>query len=427
MADAVQIVEQVIAQAVQAGASDVHLEPAPSGLRVRYRIDGVLYDQALIDLSLMSQVLSRVKVLAEIDISQKRIPQDGKFKITHQNTKQVINNNSSTISSSNNSNLNNSTNLYSNHNTSSISSSNNSNNTRQIDLRIATFPSATGEKIVLRILDRDLQPLQLTELGLPGELLTQFSQLIQRPSGFLLVTGPTGSGKTTTLYAALQTLHTPERHIITLEDPIEYHLAGITQGQIFPEAGFTFAKGVRALLRQDPDIVLIGEIRDPETAKIAIEAALAGRMVFSTLHTNSASSAVMRLIDMGVEAFLINAAVTGVLAQRLVRKLCDYCKISSKPTVAEQAFLKNYNLKLDLIYHSQGCAQCHNLGYRGRLALFELLLVSDKLRELISVRPNLGDLEQQAKLDGMKSLILDGLQKVATGQISLAELIRVVA
>lgn len=425
MADAVQVVEQVIAQAVQAGASDVHLEPAPSGLRVRYRIDGVLYDQALIDLSLMSQVLSRIKVLAEIDISQKRVPQDGKFKITHQNINQVINNNSS-----NHSNLNHSSNIHSNHNTSNnnSSSSNNSNhsNTRQIDLRVATFPSATGEKIVLRILDRDLQPLKLAELGLSSALLQQFDKLIQRPSGFLLVTGPTGSGKTTTLYAALQDLHTPERHIITLEDPIEYHLAGITQGQIFPEAGFTFAKGVRALLRQDPDIVLIGEIRDPETAKIAIEAALAGRLVFSTLHTNSAVSAVMRLIDMGVEAFLINAAVTGVLAQRLVRKLCDNCKISAKPTVAEQNFLKNYNLDLNLIYHSQGCAQCHNLGYRGRLALFELLLVSDKLRELISIRPSLTALEQQAKLDGMQSLILDGLQKVAAGYISLAELIRVV-
>lgn len=394
MADAVQVVEQVIAQAVQAGASDVHFEPTLNGLRVRYRIDGVLYDQALIDLSLMSQVLSRVKVLAEIDISQKRVPQDGQFKITHQNIKPVINN---------------------------------SNNTRQIDLRVATFPSATGEKIVLRILDRDLQPLQLTELGLASELLQQFSKLIQRPSGFLLVTGPTGSGKTTTLYAALQTLHTPERHIITLEDPIEYHLAGITQGQIFPEAGFTFAKGVRALLRQDPDIVLIGEIRDSETAKIAIESALAGRLVFSTLHTNSAPSAVMRLIDMGVEAFLINAAVTGVLAQRLVRKLCADCKLSSKPTVAEKNFLKQYNLELDLVYHSQGCAQCHNLGYRGRLALFELLLVTDKLRELISIRPNLGELEQQAKLDGMRPLILAGLDQVAAGQISLAELVRVVA
>lgn len=393
MADAVQIVEQVLAQAVQAGASDVHLEPTATGLRVRYRIDGVLSDQALIDLSLMSQVLSRVKVLADIDISQKRVPHDGKFKITHQITKQAINNS----------------------------------NNRQIDLRVATFPSATGEKIVLRILDRDLQPLQLAQVGLSSALLAEFSQLIQRPNGFLLVTGPTGSGKTTTLYAALQTLHTPERHIITLEDPIEYHLAGITQGQIFTEAGFTFARGVRALLRQDPDIVLIGEIRDPETAKIAIEAALAGRMVFSTLHTNSAPSAVMRLIDMGIEAFLINAAVTGVLAQRLVRKLCDYCKSASQPTVAERNFLKNYNLELDLIYHSQGCTQCHNLGYRGRLALFELLLITDKLRELISIRPSLTALEQQARLDGMQSLMIDGLKKVASGSISLAELIRVVA
>jgi len=386
MSDAVQIVEQVLAQAVQASASDVHFEPTLTGLRVRYRIDGVLSDQALIDLSLMSQVLSRIKVLADIDISQKRVPQDGKFKITYQ----------------------------ANHN-------------RQIDLRVATFPSATGEKIVLRILDRDLQPLQLAELGLPSELLSQLSKLIQRPNGFLLVTGPTGSGKTTTLYAALQTLNTPERHIITLEDPIEYHLAGITQGQIFTEAGFTFARGVRALLRQDPDIVLIGEIRDPETAKIAIEAALAGRMVFSTLHTNSAPSAVMRLIDMGIESFLINAAVTGVLAQRLVRKLCDYCKISSQPTVAEQNFLKKYNLDLNLLYHSQGCTQCHNLGYRGRLALFELLLITDALRELISVRPNLTALEQQAISDGMRSLILAGLDHVATGHISLTELVRVVA
>ncbi|HLB40875.1 MAG TPA: GspE/PulE family protein, partial [Candidatus Babeliales bacterium] len=318
-----------------------------------------------------------------LDIAQRRLPQDGKIQLT--------------------------------------------NGPRVIDLRVATFPATTGEKLVIRILDRNLQPLQLTELGFSAPFQAQLQRLIQYPAGFLLVTGPTGSGKTTTLYAALQKLHTPERHIITLEDPIEYQLAGITQGQIQPETGFTFAKGIKALLRQDPDVVMIGEIRDRESAKIAIEAALAGRLVFSTLHTNSAAGAMTRLIDMGIEAFLINAAVTGVVAQRLVRKLCLSCRVPVAPTADEQRFMQQFNFKSAQLYQAPGCAQCQNLGYRGRLALAELLVMTDALRELLSAQPKLMAIQQQAEQDGMVPLFQDGLQKVAAGEIALAELLRVIA
>lgn len=383
MANTVEIVDQILAQGVQAGASDIHLEPSYNGLRVRYRIDGVLYDQAPLDLTLMSQVIARVKVLANLDIAQRRLPQDGKIRLTH--------------------------------------------GQRTIDLRVATFPATTGEKIVIRILDRNLQPLQLTELGFTPALRDQFQQLIQQPAGCLLVTGPTGSGKTTTLYAALQALHTPERHIITLEDPIEYHLTGITQGQIQPEAGFTFAKGIKALLRQDPDVVMIGEMRDQESAKIAVEAALAGRLVFSTLHTNSAAGAMTRLIDMGVEAFLLNAAVTGVLAQRLVRKLCLACRIPVAPTPDERQFMQRFAFSTDQLYQAPGCPACHNLGYRGRSAIAELLLMTDQLRELLSAQPKLLAIQQQAIQDGMVPLFTDGLQKVQAGEIALPELLRVIA
>ena len=383
MADTIYIVDQILAAGIQAGASDIHLEPYYNGLRVRYRIDGMLYDQASLDLTLTAQVIARVKVLANLDIAQRRLPQDGKIQLT--------------------------------------------NGPRVIDLRVATFPATTGEKLVIRILDRNLQPLQLTELGFSVPFQAQLQRLIQYPAGFLLVTGPTGSGKTTTLYAALQKLHTPERHIITLEDPIEYQLAGITQGQIQPETGFTFAKGIKALLRQDPDVVMIGEIRDRESAKIAIEAALAGRLVFSTLHTNSAAGAMTRLIDMGIEAFLINAAVTGVVAQRLVRKLCLSCRVPVAPTADEQRFMQQFNFKSAQLYQAPGCAQCQNLGYRGRLALAELLVMTDALRELLSAQPKLMAIQQQAEQDGMVPLFQDGLQKVAAGEIALAELLRVIA
>ena len=397
--DAVNIVDQIINNAINMGVSDIHFEPLEINntfsLRVRYRIDGVLHDQDLssfgnIDYKLSQQILSRIKVLANIDISLKKTPQDGKF--SHNSLKNKK-----------------------------------SNNKINIDLRVSTFPSSKGEKIVIRILDRNLQPLKLSELGLNKDILHSFNRLIGKPSGFLLVTGPTGSGKTTTLYAALENLHTPDKNIITLEDPIEYNLPGITQGQINNETGFTFAKGIRSLLRQDPDIVMIGEIRDRESAKIAIEAALAGRTVFSTLHTNNTAGAIMRLVDMGVEPFLINAALTGVLAQRLVRKLCLNCKFEYSPSVDELAFMKKYNFSNNKLYKSRGCDKCNNTGAKGRTGIFELLLVTDELRELISSKPKLTDLEAQAVKDGTEVLLLDAINKIKSGEISLPELIRVIA
>src|SRR5579872_3772289 len=278
----VKQVEAIIAQALAVGASDIHLEPTQKQLRVRFRIDGVLYDQKPVEHSLMQQVISRLKVLANINIAEKRIPQDGKFSEVH--------------------------------------------GKKPIDFRVSTFPGLFGEKIVVRILDRAAHAMKLEQLGFEPAMLSTLHQLARKQNGFFLVTGPTGSGKTTTLYGMLSYVHSPDKNITTLEDPVEYHLDGITQGHINPKAGFTFEKGIRALLRQDPNILMVGEIRDRETARVAIEAALTGHLVLSTLHTNNAPGAIMRLMDMNIEPFLINAALTGVLAQRLVRKLCFECK-----------------------------------------------------------------------------------------------------
>ena len=293
----VEIVNSLISDAIEHQASDIHLESQQNALRVRWRIDGVLYDKEPIESFFMAQVLSRIKVLAHIDITEKRIPHDGKFKV-----------------------------LF---------------NGQEIDLRISSFPSIHGEKIVIRILDRAHHMIALDKLGFSDAMLDTFKTLLSRSSGFFLVSGPTGSGKTTTLYAALSALNSPEKNIITLEDPVEYSLEGITQSQIHPEAGFTFEKGIRSLLRQDPDVVMIGEIRDRQTAQVAIEASLTGHVVLSTIHTNDAPTVIMRLIDMGIEPFLVNAAVSGVLAQRLARTICPACKTQIEPTDGECAMLKD--------------------------------------------------------------------------------------
>jgi type II secretory ATPase GspE/PulE/Tfp pilus assembly ATPase PilB-like protein len=376
---AVDLVDKIISNSIAKSSSDIHLESMENFLRVRYRIDGILYDQEPINLELMNQILSRIKVLANIDIAQKRIPQDGKFKF-------IINNN-------------------------------------PIDLRVSTFPSVYGEKIVIRILDRIKTKIDLCSLGFDETTLQNFEKLISKNSGFILVTGPTGSGKTTTLYAALSSIHTSEKNIITLEDPVEYHIEGVTQGQINLSSGFTFAKGIRSLLRQDPDIAMIGEIRDQESAKIAIEAALTGHLVFSTLHTNDAASTIMRLMDMAVESFLINAAITGVLAQRLARKICIECKIEVNPTSQEKIIMNNLLIKK--IFKGKGCKFC-NGGYKGRTGIFELLVMTDDLRTLIVESPKFQDIKMQAINDGMKTLIEDASQKVQEGIITLDELIRVI-
>jgi type II secretory ATPase GspE/PulE/Tfp pilus assembly ATPase PilB-like protein len=376
--DAVSVVNQMLASAIKLGASDIHLESVQNGLRVRYRIDGVLHDQTIVAKDLADQVISRIKILSGIDISKKRIPQDGKFKAEG----------------------------------------------KCIDFRVSTFPSVKGEKIVVRILDKDQQNITLENLGLDAQAYTKFLDLINKNSGFVLVTGPTGSGKTTTLYAALNKLHKPDKNIITLEDPVEYNIDNITQGNIQTDSGFTFAQGIRALLRQDPDIAMIGEIRDRESAKIAIEASLTGHLVFSTLHTNDAASAIVRLMDMGIEPYLIKASLTGVLAQRLARKICQACKEKYAPSSQEQATLNHFGISTSSLCRGVGCQSCNNLGYKGRVGLFELLELTDELRSVISENPDFGEITKQALSGGMQSLIFDGGLKLKEGIISLEELVK---
>ncbi len=333
---------------------------------------------------MMQQVISRLKVLAKMNIAEKRLPQDGKFFFT-------INN-------------------------------------KPIDLRLSTFPSLFGEKMDVRILDRDAHAMQLNHLGFMPSMLQTITTLTGKSHGFFLVTGPTGSGKTTTLYAILSRLHAPDKNIVTLEDPEEYNLEGITQGPINTDAGFTFEKGIRALLRQDPDILMVGEIRDRQTARIAIEAALTGHMVLSTLHTNDAPSAVMRLMDMGIEPFLINASLSGVLAQRLVRKICNGCKISFTHDNVSLHLCKKLGITEDFVlYRGSGCSACNGSGYRGRIGVFELLVISSPLRARIVTYPNFDEIYQQSRNDGMISLQEDGIAKVKDGIISLEELARIIA
>ncbi len=378
----VRRVEALIVNAIERRASDIHLEQERDSLRIRFRIDGVLIDQSSFSHQLSNSVIARLKIIANMNSAERRVPQDGKFHVMH--------------------------------------------NSNQVDMRVSTFPSLYGEKMVVRILDRLLQTISLDSLGFEPEMFASFKHLLQRQSGFFLVTGPTGSGKTTTLYAALSFLNHPEKNIVTLEDPVEYSLQGITQAQIYSAAGFTFEKGIRSLVRQDPDIIMIGEIRDKVTARIAIEAALTGHLVLSTLHTANAPSAIMRLMDMGVEPFLINAALSGVLAQRLVRKLCVACREQRKATPQEMYILQSLGIAHDMVYQAKGCAACNSLGYKGRVGIFELLEISPELRSLVIKQPQFDEIYKQALQDGMKTLVQDGAQKVADGTISLEELMRVV-
>ncbi len=381
-ASVVQLVDALVQAAVFSRASDIHLEPNADALRVRFRIDGVLYDQKPIEKDFACQVASRLKVLGNMNIAEKRIPQDGKF--------------NSTI------------------------------NGQFVDFRVSTFPSLFGEKVVVRILDRGVHTMQLEQLGLSPDMCARFNELIEQPNGFFLATGPTGSGKTTSLYAALAKLNSPDKNIVTLEDPVEYNLDGITQGRINPDAGFTFEKGIRALLRQDPDVLMIGEIRDKQTAAVAIEAALTGHVVLSTLHTNDAPSAIMRLMDMGIEPFLINASLSGVLAQRLVRAICSGCKQEKKPTEQELQLMKKFKLEDAKLFHGVGCQGCNKLGYKGRTGIFELLTVTAPLRSLIIKQPIFDDVYACCLSNGMTTLAHDGADKVRRGIITIEELARTI-
>jgi type IV pilus assembly protein PilB len=384
----VRLVNSVIFQAAEDGASDIHFEPQEDSLVVRFRIDGVLQEVQRIPKRMTPGVTTRLKVLAKLDIAERRKPQDGRISL-----------NAAAAG-------------------------------RMLDVRVATLPTVEGESVVMRLLDKSKKPPTLEALGLSVDMQAKLSELVMRPTGALLVTGPTGSGKSTTLYAALSQINRPEINIITVEDPVEYRLAGINQVQINPRAGLTFASALRSILRSDPDVVMVGEVRDGETAKMAIEAALTGHFVLSTLHTNDAPGALTRLNEMGVEPFLVGAAVTGVLAQRLARKLCTHCCEMYTPSVDE---LIRARVSPDVaaasdgmaFYRKRGCPRCNQSGYKGRIGVYQLLTMSEQLESLAVQKASREDLERAALSEGMRTLWDDGLAKVAAGLTSVEELARV--
>lgn len=380
--DSAHVVDALINLAIDRKASDIHIEQRDNALRIRLRIDGMLHDQTPVQSVPAAQLIARIKVMANIDVAQTRIPQDGKI----QHTAGV----------------------------------------QLVDLRVATFPAIGGEKVVVRLLYNHDAIVALERIGMSDELLEQCKSVFARSSGFVLVSGPTGSGKTTTLYAVLAALNTPERNIITLEDPVEYVLPGITQGQVHTAIGFDFSDGMRALLRQDPDVVLVGEMRDRATAQTAIQAALTGHLVLSTVHTTDAVSVIIRLIDMGIEPFLINAALSCVIAQRLARMLCNDCKIHRAPSEQERAVIDRLQLQqLDAVYDAPGCEQCFGVGYKGRTGIFEIVMMSSQMQQAVINNASLEQLRVQAMQDGLVPLLQDGIDKVQKGVISLHELLRI--
>jgi type IV pilus assembly protein PilB len=378
-APVIKLVHSIVAQAVQQGASDIHVNPEEGDTKVLFRIDGVLAPAATVKRRMAMGVVSRIKIMADLDISEKRVPQDGRFALTVEG--------------------------------------------RRVDIRVVTLPLVNGEGVVMRILDQGagVAVTGLESLNMQGAELERFSSAIHRPNGAVLVTGPTGSGKSTTLYAALHALNDGERSILTIEDPVEKRIAGIKQMQIAPKAGVTFDVGLRSMLRADPDVIMVGEIRDAETAHIAIEAALTGHLVLSTLHTRDAPSALGRLIDMGIEPFLVSSAVDCIVAQRLVRMLCTHCK--RLQTVSE-AVLAEHGLAGAEPYEPVGCSRCAGTGYRGRLALYEVMSVSEPIRALILERASVDDMVAVALREGMQRLRDDGLRKVREGLTSIAEVER---
>jgi type IV pilus assembly protein PilB len=381
----VKYVNLLITQAIQDRASDIHLEPTEHDLRVRFRIDGVLHEVMRSPKAIQSGVISRLKIMADINIAERRIPQDGRLSVNAHG--------------------------------------------RKVDLRVATLPTVWGEKVVMRILDNSTARLDLTDLGFSDSNYERYSQSFTKPYGMILVTGPTGSGKSTTLYATLNIVSRPEVNVITVEDPVEYRLPGINQVQTNNKAGLTFASALRSILRSDPDIVLIGEIRDHETGQIAVEAALTGHLVLSTLHTNDAPSAVSRLTEMGIEPFLVGSALDAVLAQRLARRLCPKCKESYTPTpefMTASRFPWQDGQPMPELFRPVGCSACAKTGYKGRLALHEVMVVSEEIERLAVEKASATVIETVAKEQGMKTLRDDGLDKVLAGVTSLEEILRVV-
>jgi type IV pilus assembly protein PilB len=385
-APVVRFVNLLITQAISDRASDIHIEPTERDLRVRYRIDGVLQDAHRSPKNIASGVVSRLKIMAEMNIAERRVPQDGRMSVTHQG--------------------------------------------RKVDLRVATLPTVWGEKVVARILDNTNTTLSLDDLGFSEPNFLRFRESYSKPYGMILATGPTGSGKSTTLYATLNLLNKPEVNVITVEDPVEYRLPGINQVQTNARAGLTFASALRSILRSDPDIVLIGEIRDHETAQIAVEAALTGHLVLSTLHTNDAPSSVTRLVEMGIEPFLVGSALDAVLAQRLCRSLCDRCREPYQPDPQELidvGFPWQAGEPLPTLYRPKGCSTCTNTGYRGRMALHEVMPVTEEIERLAVARGSTDEIGRAARAQGMTTLREDGWLKVTQGRTSIEEVLRVVA
>ncbi len=379
VAPAVRIVNDLLQLALVKRASDIHGDPLSDTLRISMRVDGVLEEVVRLPADISSNIIARIKILSRLDTTERRLPQDGKFSVETDNG--------------------------------------------IIDVRVATFPTIFGERFVLRILDRFTQLVSLEESGMSSDMIMQLRELLNRDHGFFLVTGPTGVGKTTTLYALLKELQHQGKTIVTLEDPVEYTLEGISQGQINQEIGFTFARGLKALVRHDPDVIFVGEIRDEETARIAIQASLTGHIVLSTLHTGDAVSAVARLIDMGIEPFLINASLSGVLAQRLVKRLCDVCKIKDETAMLTcGAFPEIYSCWI-----GQGCDTCEKRGFKGRIGIFELCVPSSDFKSMVAVKQDITLLTKQAINDGMQLLVNDAAKKVSNGLISAEEVIRLVA
>lgn len=374
-APVVKLVDLILKQAIDERASDIHIEPFQRRMSIRFRIDGVLHELPPPARHLLLALISRVKILSKLDIAEKRLPQDGGFTVKLKD--------------------------------------------RLIDLRVSTIPAIYGEKVVMRILDKSRVPLDLKQLGFEPKMLEDFEEAIRRPYGLIFLTGPTGCGKTTTLYAALERIKSPTKNIITIEDPVEYKLDGINQVQVKPQIGLTFANALRSFLRQDPDVMLVGEVRDLETAQICVRAALTGHLVLSTLHTNDAIGAVPRLINIGIEPFLLGPSLILVAAQRLVRRLCLECKEAYEPT--PEIVAKTGISKEQLIYRPKGCEHCSQTGYRGQIGLFEVVPINEELRELISKGAMAQQIKEAAEKLGMKTLWDDGIKKVADGITSLEE------
>ncbi|MDD5382536.1 MAG: ATPase, T2SS/T4P/T4SS family [Candidatus Margulisbacteria bacterium] len=380
-APVVKLVNLLILRAMAEKASDVHIEPTEKQVRIRYRVDGSLHDVSTAPNHLLASIVSRIKIMGRMDISESRMPQDGRFELSAEG--------------------------------------------KEADVRVSSFPTIYGESVVMRLLDKSSMRLSLGDLGFSAENLRRFEEIVKLPYGIILVTGPTGSGKTTTLYSTLHHIVTPEKNIMTIEDPVEYELAGVRQSQINPKAGIDFPNALRSMMRQDPDVILVGEIRDLETARIAIQSALTGHLVFSTLHTNDAVGTLTRLVDMGIEPFLTSSAMAAAIAQRLIRTICPRCKVPYSPP---KELLDKFNLKPDQeykFYRGKGCKACRGSGYQGRMGLFEVLAVDDKIRNLILNRANAAEIRQAAIQGGMKTLKEDGILKMLEGTTTPDEIMRV--